>query len=86
MLSLQKIIIFSLFTPQFFTSILHVKPDKQRGVGRKLEVLSKHFFRMTQSLFDATKIYILAFSLTHFLISLIDSFHFPQWKMFFPIH
>ena len=41
---------------------------------------------MAQSLFAATKIYILIFNLTHFLISLMGSFHFPQWNTFFPIH
>ena len=30
--------------------------------------------------------YILIFNLTHSLISLIGSFHSPQWKIFFPIH
>ena len=34
----------------------------------------------------ATKIYILIFNVTHSLISLMGSFHFPQWKIFFPIH
>ena len=31
-------------------------------------------------------IYILIFNLTRYLISLMGSFHFPQWKIFFPIH
>ena len=43
-------------------------------------------FEWPQSLFAATKIYILIFNLTHYLISLMGSFHFPQWKIFFPIH
>ena len=43
-------------------------------------------FEWPQSLFAATKIYILIFSLTHSLISLMGSFHFHQWKIFFPIH
>ena len=43
-------------------------------------------FEWPQSLFAATKIYILIFNLTHSLTSLMGSFHFPQWKIFFPIH
>ena len=43
-------------------------------------------FEWSQYLFAATKIYISIFNLTHFLISLMGSFHFPQWKIFFPIH
>ena len=43
-------------------------------------------FEWSQNLFAATKIYILIFNLTHSLISLMDSFHFPQRKIFFPIH
>ena len=43
-------------------------------------------FEWPQSFFPATKIYILTFNLTHFLTSLMGSFHFPQWKIFFPIH
>ena len=86
MLSLQKKIFFSLFTPkcfiQKFISILHVKwTEMNMGkAGWKFEVLSEHSFSA------ATKIYILFFNLTHYLISLMSSFHFPQWKIFFPIH
>ena len=88
----KKIILFSLFTPQFFIqkfiSILHVKWTGMNmwKAGWKLEVLSEHTFWMTQSLFAATKINILIFNLTHYLISLMGSFHFPQWKIFFPLH
>ena len=62
--------------------------DEQGGAGRKIEVLSKHslLFEWPQSLFAATKICILISDLTYFLISLMGSFHFPQWKIFFPIH
>ena len=62
--------------------------DEQGGVGRKFEVLSEHTFWMIpkSSLFAATKIYILIFNLTHSLISLMGSFHFPQWKIFFTVH
>ena len=62
--------------------------DEQGGADQKFEVLSKHslLFEWLQSLFAATNIYILIFNLTHSLISLMGSFHFPQWKIFFPIH
>ena len=62
--------------------------DEQGGAGQKFEVLSKHslLFEWLQSLFAATKFYILIFNLTHSLISLMGSFHFPHWKVFFPIH
>ena len=43
-------------------------------------------FGWSWSFFPATKIYILTFNLIHSLISLMGSFHFPQWKIFFPIH
>ena len=43
-------------------------------------------FEWPQSLFAATKIYIFIFNLTHSLIYLKGSFHFPRWKIFFPIH
>ena len=82
MLSLQKKLFFSLFsllTPQFFIQKLYKHPtckmnrDEKGGAGRKFEVLSKHslLFERPQSLFAATKIYILIFNLTHFLISLM---------------
>ena len=88
----KKIILFSLFTPQFFIqkliSILHVK---WTGMNKGEQVENLKFwvnilFEWPQSLFAATKIYILIFNLTHYLISLMGSFHFPQWKIFFPIH
>ena len=88
----KKIIIFSFFTPQFFIqkfiSILHVK---RTGMNKGEQVENLKFwvnilFEWPQSLFAATKIYILIFNLTHYLISLMGSFHFPQWKIFFPIH
>ena len=62
--------------------------DEQGGIGWKFEVLSKHslLFEWPQSLFAVTKIYILIFNLTHSLICLMGSFHFPRWKIFFPIH
>ena len=88
----KKIILFSLFTPQFFIqkfiSILHLK---WTGINKGEEVKNLKFwvnilFEWPQSFFPATKIYILTFNLTHSLISLMGSFHFPQWKIFFPIH
>ena len=45
----------------------------------------KFWVNILNIIFAATKIYISIFNLTHFLISLMDSFHFPQWKTFFPI-
>ena len=44
-------------------------------------------FEWPQSLFAATKIYTLIFNLSSTLLyQLKGSFHFPQWKIFFPIH
>ena len=62
--------------------------DEQGGADQKFEVLSKHslLFEWLQSLFAATKFYILIFNLTHSLISLMGSFNFPKWKILFPIH
>ena len=40
-------------------------------------------FEWPQSLFAATKIYILIFNLTHYLISLMSSFHFPHNGKYF---
>ena len=85
MLSLQK---NNQFFIQKFTSILHVK---WTGMNKGEQVENLKFwvnilFEWPQSLFAATKIYILIFNLTHYLISLMGSFHFPQWKIFFPIH
>ena len=57
--------------------------------GEQVENLKfwvKILFEWPQSLFAATEICILIFNLTHSLISLMGSFHFPQWKIFLPIH
>ena len=57
--------------------------------GEQVENLKfwvKILFEWPQSLFAATKIYISIFNLAHSLISLMGSFHFPQWKIFLPIH
>ena len=43
-------------------------------------------FEWPQSLFASTKIYILIFNLSYSLISLMGSFHFRKWKIFFLIH
>ena len=88
----KKIILFSLFTPQFFIqkfiSILHVK---WTGMNKGEQVENLKFwanvlFESPQIIFASTKIYILIFSLTYSLLSLMGSFHFPQWKIFFPIY
>ena len=78
----------SIFHSKKFISILHVK---WTGMNKGEQVENLKFwvnilFEWPQSLFAATKIYILIFNLTHSLISLMGSFHFPQWKIFFPIH
>ena len=95
MLSLQEKWYFSLFSLLNFSfKIIQKHPtckmnsDKKGGAGRKIEVLSKHSltFEWPQNLFATTKIYILIFNLTHSLLSLMGSFHFPQWKILFPIH
>ena len=77
-----------IFHSRKFISILHVK---WTGMNKGEQVKNLKFwvnilFEWPQSLFAATKIYILIFNLTHYLISLMGSFHFPQWKIFFPIH
>ena len=79
---------FSIFHSRKFITILHVK---WAGINKGEQVKNLKFwvnilFEWPQSLFVATKIYILIFNLTHSLISLMGSFHFPQWKIFFPIH
>ena len=79
---------FSIFHSKKFISILHVK---WTGMNKGEQVENLKFwvnilFEWPQSLFAATKIYILIFNLTHYLISLMGSFHFPQWKIFSPIH
>ena len=92
----KKIIIFSFFTPQFFIQkfirILHVKwtgtnkgVENLKGV-KNLNFEWTYFFNEPKVFFAASKIYILIFNLTHSLISLMGSFHFPKWKIFFPIH
>ena len=78
----------SIFHSKKFISILHVK---WTGMNKGEQVENLKFwvnilFEWPQSLFAATKIYILIFNLTHSLISLMGSFHFPQWKIFLPIH
>ena len=77
----------SIFHSKKLISILHVK---WTGInkGEKVENLKfwvNILFEWPQSLFGATKIYILIFNLKHSVISLMGSFHFPQWKIFFPI-
>ena len=78
MLSLQKKLFFSLFSLQGWT----------RGNRFKIWSFGWTYFLNdpSQSLFAATKIYILIFNLTYYLINLMGSFHFPLWKMFFQIH
>ena len=89
MLSLQKNNSFlsfhsSIFHSKKFISILHVKLT---GMKKEDQVENLKFWvNILNILFAATKIYILIFNLTHSLISLMGSFHFPQWKIFFPIH
>ena len=78
----------SIFHSKKFISILHVK---WTGMNKGEQVENLKFwvnilFEWPQSLFAATKIYILIFNLTHSLISLMGSFHFPQWKIFFTVH
>ena len=94
-LSLQKNNYFLSLHFSIFHSKIHehaeckMGRDEQggSGAGRILEALSEHTFWMTpnQNTFAATKIFILIFNLTHFLISLMGSFHFPQWKISFPV-
>ena len=46
----KKMILFFLFTPQFFFKNIHKHPackmnrDEQEGAGRKFDVLSEHTF------------------------------------------
>ena len=78
----------SIFHSKKFISILHVK-WRWMNKGEQVENLKlwvSILFEWPQSLFAATKIYILIFNLTHSLISLMGSFHFPQWKIFFTVH
>ena len=74
----------SIFRSKKVISILHVKWTGMKK-GEQVENL-KFWVNILNILFAATKIYILIFNLTHSLISLMGSFHFPQWKIFFPIH
>ena len=81
--------LFSLFTPQFFIQKKIHKHPRCKMNGEQVKNLKfwvNILFEFPQSLFAATKIYILIFNLTHSLINLKGSFHFPQWKIFFPIH
>ena len=71
----------SIFHSKKFISILHVK---WTGMKKGEQVENLKFW--VNILFAATKIYISIFSLTHSLTSLMGSFHFLQWKIFFPIH
>ena len=78
----------SIYHSKKFISTLHVK---WTGMNKGEQVENLKFwvnilFEWPQTLFAATKIYILIFNVTHSLISLIGSFHSPQWKIFFPIH
>ena len=78
----------SIFHSKKFISILHVK---WTGMNKGEQVENLKFwvnilFEWPQSLFAATKIYILLFNLRHSLISLMGSLHFSQWKIFLPIH
>ena len=78
----------SIFHSKNIISILHVKWTVMNK-GEQVENLKfwvNIFFEWLQSLLAATKIYILLFNLTHSLISLMGSFHFPQWKILFPVH
>ena len=93
MLSLQKKKTFlsfhsSIFHSKKFISILHIKLT---GMNKDEQVENLKFWvnilsEWPQSLFAATKVYILIFNLTHSFISLMGSFHFLQWKIFFSIH
>ena len=93
MLSLQKNDSFlsfhsSILHSKKFITILHVTWTEMDN-GEQVENLKfwvNILFEWPQSLFATTKIYILMFNLTHSHISLMGSFHFPQWKIFFPIH
>ena len=60
--------------------------DEQGEQVENLKFWVKILLKWPQSLFAATKIFILIFNLTHSYISLMGSFHFAQWKIFFPIH
>ena len=53
--------------------------DEQGEQFENLKIWVNILFEWPQSLFAATKIYILIFNLTNSLISLMDSFHFSQW-------
>ena len=84
----KKIIIFFLFTPQFFFKKIHKHPackmnrDNKREQVENMKFWVNILFEWPQSLFAATKIYILIFNLTHSLISLMGSFHSPNGKYF----
>ena len=76
------------FFIQKFLSILHVK---WTGMNMEEQVENLRFwvnilFEWPISHFAAAKIYLLIFNLTHSFISLMGSFHFYQWEIFYPIH
>ena len=84
---------FLSFHSPFFHSKIHkhlackMNTDKQGRSRSKIRSFEwTYFLNDPKVFFAATKIYILIFSLTHSLTSLIGSFHFLQWKIFFPIH
>ena len=84
---------FLSFHSSIFHSKIHKHPackmnrDEQGGAGQKFEVLSEHTFWMKSfSCNSDFRLKYTTFNLIHSLISLIGSFHFPQWKIFFPIH
>ena len=89
MLNLQKKKSFLSFHSSIFHSKKIHKHPRCKMNGEQVKNLKfwvNILFEFPQSLFAATKIYILIFNLTHSLINLKGSFHFPQWKIFFPIH
>ena len=74
----------SIFHSKIFISILHVKWTVMNK-GEQVENLkfwANILFEWLQSLLAATKIYNLILNLTHSLISLMGSFHFPNGKYF----
>ena len=93
MLGLQKNNYFLSFQSLVFHSKIHKHPackmnrGEQSGSRSKIRSLEwTYFLNDPKVFFVATKTYILIFNLTHSLTSLIGSFHFLQWKIFFPIH
>ena len=92
MLSLHKNNSFLSFQSSIFHSKINkhsackMNRDEQGEQVKNLKFWVNILSEWSQCLFAATKIYILIFNLTHFLISLMSSFYFSQWKIFFPIH